>query len=96
MSASGLISRHQQSTPIKNSVVPLSTTSESYAAIWVCHFGEEEPDTLEAYLFDEACRLEQTGPLWTQAKRFLKEQSILYPNDEMLLRLVVNTAPGCA
>ena len=40
-------------------------------------------------LFAEASQLEQTGPLLTQAKRFLKEQSILYPSDEVLRRLVV-------
>lgn len=52
-------------------------------------FGEPELDALEVFLFDEACRLEQTGPLLTQAKLFLNEQSILYPSDEMLRRLVV-------
>ena len=55
----------------------------------VRRFGEAELDILEAYLFDEACRLEQTGPLLNQAKRFLNEQSILYPSDEVLRRLVV-------
>jgi hypothetical protein len=55
----------------------------------VRRFGDVELDTLEAYLFDEACRLEQTGPLLTQARRFLNEQSILYPSDEVLRRLVV-------
>ena len=52
----------------------------------VRRFGEAELDTLEAYLFDEAYRLEQTGPLLTQAKRFLKEQSILYPSEVELTR----------
>jgi predicted transcriptional regulator len=55
----------------------------------VRRFGEAELDTLEAYLFDEAFRLEQTGPLLTQAKQLLQEQSILYPSDEVLRRLVV-------
>ena len=55
----------------------------------VRRFGEAELGILEAYLFDEACRLEQTGPLLNQAKRLLNEQSILYPSDEVLRRLVV-------
>ncbi len=55
----------------------------------VRRFGEAELGVLETYLFDEACRLEQTGPLLNQAKRFLNEQSILYPSDEVLRRLVV-------
>ena len=55
----------------------------------VRRFGEAELGTLEAYLFDEACRLAQTGPLLVQVKRFLKEQAILYPSDEVLRRLVV-------
>lgn len=62
---------------------------ELRAYLGVRRFGDVELDTLEAYLFDEACRLEQTGPLLTQAKRFLNEQSILYPSDEVLRRLVV-------
>jgi len=55
----------------------------------VRRFSEAELGVLETYLFDEACRLEQTGPLLNQAKRFLNEQSILYPSDEVLRRLVV-------
>jgi hypothetical protein len=55
----------------------------------VRRFGEAALEALEAYLFDEACRLEQTGPLINQAKRFLDDQSILFPSDEVLRRLVV-------
>ena len=55
----------------------------------VRRFGEVELGAFETYLFDEACRLEQTGPLLTQAKQFLVEQSVLYPSDEVLRRLVV-------
>jgi hypothetical protein len=62
---------------------------ELRAYLGVRRFGEAELGTLEAYLFDEACRLEQTGPLLAQAKQFLKQQSILYPSDEVLRRLVV-------
>lgn len=42
-------------------------------------FGEVEIQMLEQFLFEEACRLEQTGPLLTRAKQFLREASILYP-----------------
>ncbi len=55
----------------------------------VRRFGEAELGAIEAYLFDDACRLEQTGPLLNKAKRFLDDQSILFPSDEVLRRLVV-------
>ena len=51
-------------------------------------FEETERQMLADFLFNEASRLEQTGPLLTQAKRFLNEHSILYPGDEVLRRLV--------
>ncbi|MGH9858254.1 MAG: DUF4158 domain-containing protein, partial [Acidobacteriota bacterium] len=41
-------------------------------------FGEVESELLEKFLFEEACRLEQTGPLLVQAKQFLKEKGILF------------------
>jgi hypothetical protein len=52
-------------------------------------FGETEVEMLEQFLFEEACRLEQTGPLLTRAKQFLREASILYPADDTLRRLIV-------
>lgn len=52
-------------------------------------FGEDEIQALTPFLFDEACRLEQTGPLLIQAKQFLKENGILYPADDTLRRLIV-------
>ena len=52
-------------------------------------FGEDEIQALTPFLFDEACRLEQTGPLLIQAKQFLKESGILYPADDTLRRLIV-------
>jgi TnpA family transposase len=54
----------------------------------VRRFEEAERQLLANLLFTEASRLEQTGPLLNQAKRFLSEQSILYPGDEVLRRLV--------
>jgi TnpA family transposase len=52
-------------------------------------FGEAETELLEKFLFEEACRLEQTGPLLVQAKQFLKESGILFPADDTLRRLIV-------
>ncbi|MBI1882540.1 MAG: DUF4158 domain-containing protein, partial [Chloroflexi bacterium] len=52
-------------------------------------FGESEIAVLNAFLFEEACRLEQTGPLLVQAKQFLKEEGILFPADDTLRRLIV-------
>ncbi len=52
-------------------------------------FGEDEIQALASFLFQEACRLEQTGPLLIQAKQFLKENGILFPADDTLRRLIV-------
>ena len=51
-------------------------------------FGEAEVAMLEAFLFEEACRLEQTGPLLVRAKSFLQENGILFPADSTLRRLI--------
>lgn len=55
----------------------------------VRYFDEISEQALSDFLFNEACRLEQTGPLLTLAKTFLKEQSILLPGEDVLRRLVV-------
>jgi hypothetical protein len=47
-------------------------------------FGESEVAMREAFLFEEAGRLEQTGPLLMRAKSFLQENSILFPADSTL------------
>ena len=52
-------------------------------------FEEAGRQLLADFLFNEASRLEQTGPLLNQAKRFLDAQSILFPSNEVLRRLVV-------
>jgi TnpA family transposase len=52
-------------------------------------FEESEITLLEGFLFEAACRLEQTGPLLVQAKAFLKENRILFPADDTLRRLIV-------
>ena len=49
---------------------------------------EDEVQQLEAYLFQEACRLEQTGPLLVRAKRYLREYGVLFPTDETLHRII--------
>lgn len=51
-------------------------------------FGESEISVLEAFLFAEACRLEQTGPLLVRAKSFLQENGILFPAESTLRRLI--------
>lgn len=55
----------------------------------VRRFGEAELDQLEAFIFAEACRLEQTGPLLNQAKKFLIENLILLPGEVILHRAVI-------
>lgn len=52
-------------------------------------FGEAQEDRLGDYLFAEASRIEQTGPLLVLAKQFLKENAILFPADDTLQRLIV-------
>lgn len=51
--------------------------------------GDAEIALLNTFLFDEACRLEQIGPLLMQAKQFLKETGVLFPADDTLRRLIV-------
>ena len=55
----------------------------------VRYFEEAGNKSIADFLFDEACRLEQAGPLLILAKEFLREQSILCPSDDVLRRLVV-------
>lgn len=50
--------------------------------------GGEEP--LQAFIFEEACRLEQTNTLLTRAKQFLSDRGILHPADYTLKRLIIN------
>ena len=45
----------------------------------VRRFGEAESQFLEQFLFEEASRLEPTGPLLTRSKQFLHEAGILQP-----------------
>ena len=55
----------------------------------VSYFEKAGSQSLAKFLFDEACRLEQTGPLLNRARNFLREQSILFPSEEVLRRIVV-------
>jgi len=48
-----------------------------------------EVTALNQFLFEKACRLEQTGPLLIKAKEFLLEQGILQPADDTLRRLII-------
>ena len=51
-------------------------------------YTDQEGATLGAFLFDEACRLEQTAALHARARDFLKDQGILLPAEYALNRLV--------
>lgn len=53
-------------------------------------FGEGQIALLESFLFEKACRSEQTGPLMVQAKVFLKENNILFPADRTLRPLIMS------
>ena len=50
----------------------------------VDRFGNVSVEPLEQHLFQEPCRLEQTGPLLMQAKRFLREANILLYGEYVL------------
>jgi TnpA family transposase len=51
--------------------------------------GEAETQQLKQFLFDEACRLEQTSALLAKAEQFLQEHKILCPAQDTLVRLLV-------
>jgi TnpA family transposase len=51
--------------------------------------GETETQQLMQFLFDEACRLEQTSALLAKAEQFLREHKILCPAQDTLMRLLV-------
>jgi hypothetical protein len=51
--------------------------------------GETELVDLKNFLFEEACRLEQTSALLSRAESFLKEHQILQPAEDTVRRLIV-------
>jgi len=51
--------------------------------------GEAEIELLKRFLFDEACRLEQTSALLAKTAQFLKQQLILQPAEDTLRRLIL-------
>lgn len=51
--------------------------------------GETETQQLNQFLFDEACRLEQTSALLAKAEQFLREHKILCPAQDSLVRLLI-------
>ena len=53
-------------------------------------FKEQEQAELKQYIFDESCRLEQTGALLSKSEQFLKQQKILKPSADTLKRLIGN------
>jgi Domain of unknown function (DUF4158) len=51
-------------------------------------FDDAEVTQLEQFLFEEACRLEQTAALTGRAREFLKEQRVLEPAEFRIARIV--------
>ena len=51
-------------------------------------FTEADPEQLNRFLFEEACRIETTRAILAKTKQFLAEQSILQPSDDTLQRLI--------
>lgn len=56
--------------------------------------GDSEMAALKQFLFEEACRLEQTNALMARAEQFLREQRILQPSPDTLRRLVATQRQG--
>src|ERR687892_944383 len=50
--------------------------------------GEVEIHNLEAFLFEEACRLEHTAALQARVQDYLKAQRILLPAESTLIRII--------
>lgn len=51
-------------------------------------FADADPEQLNRFLFEEACRIETTRAILAKTKQFLSEQSILQPSDDTLQRLI--------
>ena len=51
-------------------------------------FGPDAAEALEAFLFEEAFRLEHTSALQARAETFLLEQGILHPAESTLVRVI--------
>ncbi|MHC4535424.1 MAG: Tn3 family transposase, partial [Planctomycetota bacterium] len=51
-------------------------------------FSSEQRDLLRQFIFEEACRLEQTNALFFSAEQFLKEQRILRPVPSTIERII--------
>jgi len=51
-------------------------------------FDAGQAQSLERFVFEESCRLEQTASLLARAREFLKGRRVLFPAESVLLRLV--------
>ncbi len=61
------------------------------AGLGLCRFaGEKILTEVKQFLFEEACRLEQTNILLFRTEQFLKEQKILKPSEDTIKRLIVS------
>ncbi len=53
-------------------------------------FGEDNLPEVRQFIFEEACRLEQTTALLVRKGQFFNENNILKPSDDTLKRLITN------
>jgi TnpA family transposase len=51
-------------------------------------FSDEQRQLLQKFVFEEACRLEQTSALFLRAEQFLREQKILRPATSSIERII--------
>ena len=47
-----------------------------------------DTESLERFIFEQSCRLEQTGALWSLVEQYLKDHGILQPSDSTLQRVI--------
>lgn len=57
-------------------------------------FFQTDMKLIEKFIFEQACRLEQTHALLALAKEFLRERSILEPADDTLQRIIQKQRQG--
>ncbi|NIP28453.1 MAG: Tn3 family transposase [Phycisphaerae bacterium] len=81
-----------ESTLIKEYSRRLKTISEHHDRIRIFlglqRFGQADTEAIEKFIFEQACRLEQTHALMAQVKEFLSGKSILQPADSILHRII--------
>jgi TnpA family transposase len=83
---------HLNKEEIKNYTGRQATVSEHQEQILIYlglkRFELGESELFQHYLFQEACRLEQTSALHAKAQQFLQEQHILMPAETTMTRMI--------